>query len=538
MNINPFVVSELLVGISCLSFGLFVYLKDPKRKLYQIWLFFNLSISCWGFLGLFATSVHNPYLSVFLWSLALGCGVIWIPIFFLHFIYQFCEVQYRKFLYFSYFITIIFSFLILTRSLFAPIPKLFFDSLFYVIPNSYFYYLMVFWWFLLYTISLYLLIRAYSFSNDYKKKQIGYIFAGVGVGAIGGSMNFLPLLNLDIYPWGNFAIPFYPIFMVYGMTRHELMDIRIVIRKTIIYSIFTFLLSTLYFAFVFFIQRVFLPQTISTTSLWFGITGILFIAILFKPLELVFHRFLERCFFKGTIFEISEQKAKLETELERQERLKSVGIMAAGMAHEIKNPLTAIKTFADYLPQKYQDPDFREKFHRIVEGEVDRIKNIVTDLLLFSKPSEPCAKQVNAKEILRGILDLMSNQFLQYKINVDTYFCQDDNFWADPDQMKQAFLNLILNAIDAMKEKGGTLKISTQDISSNKLRIKIQDTGCGIPIEKLSHIFDPFFTSKEEGTGLGLAVTHSVIEKNGGRISVESEEGVGTKFLIDLPKPK
>ncbi|MDB4349781.1 ATP-binding protein, partial [Omnitrophica bacterium] len=227
------------------------------------------------------------------------------------------------------------------------------------------------------------------------------------------------------------------------------------------------------------------------------------------------------------------ENIRLREELQRSEKLKAVGTLAAGMAHEIKNPLSAIKTFTEYLPEKHNDPSFRDKFKRIVGSEVEKINNIVGQVLDFAKPKPLSLKKTDMHVLLDDTLSLLSNDLLQKRINVvKEYVSSKLNVDVDPNQLKQAFLNIFLNAIDAMP-KGGSLTISTAK-KNNNIAISVQDTGCGIPKKNIPHLFDPFYSNKEGSTGLGLSIVHGIIKKHNGSIVVESGEGKGSKFIVKL----
>jgi len=233
-----------------------------------------------------------------------------------------------------------------------------------------------------------------------------------------------------------------------------------------------------------------------------------------------------------------EENRRLMDEIRRTDRLKAVATLAAGMAHEIKNPLTSIKTFTEYIDKKYDDSEFRLKFKKIVGSEVDRINAIVSSLLDFAKPRPLSLKKIQVNKLLEETLALMSNDFIRGKVDVVRgYVSGSENIIkADPNRLKQAFLNLFLNAMDAMKN-GGKLVINTRlSDRGNSLEVIITDSGGGISQEELLHIFDPFYSCKETGTGLGLSITHGIIKEHGGQISCESETGRGTKFIITLPR--
>jgi signal transduction histidine kinase len=239
---------------------------------------------------------------------------------------------------------------------------------------------------------------------------------------------------------------------------------------------------------------------------------------------------------------------QLEHQVRRTDRLASLGTLAAGMAHEIKNPLVSLKTFTQLLPERYEDADFRDTFFSLVGGEIKRIDGIVNQLLRFSRPAKPNLQSTALHAILENALKLMSQQMRQKNIRLVRQFdAPNDTTCADADQINQAFVNLFLNAIEAMKA-GGTLTVQTTNnggpgfptgIWDNRqvplITVTVRDTGEGIPAEAIPHIFDPFFTTKSHGTGLGLSVAHGIVQEHHGLIDVRSEPGAGTTFAITLP---
>src|SRR6476646_6894280 len=241
---------------------------------------------------------------------------------------------------------------------------------------------------------------------------------------------------------------------------------------------------------------------------------------------------------------------RLELQIRRSDRLASLGTLSAGMAHEIKNPLVSIKTFAQLLPERYQDSDFRDTFSNLIGHEIDRIDSLVNQLLRFARPAKPVLAPMHVHDVLEKSLQLVGHRLYQKEIKLTRSWEADvDTIRADADQLEQVFLNFFLNAMDAMK-RGGELHVTTEIHAATEwvtaisgtngdsheiLRVSIRDDGEGIRKEDLAHVFDPFFTTKDYGTGLGLSVVHGIIQEHGGQIEVESELKKGTAFHILLP---
>jgi two-component system NtrC family sensor kinase len=231
--------------------------------------------------------------------------------------------------------------------------------------------------------------------------------------------------------------------------------------------------------------------------------------------------------------------------LRRADRLSSLGLLTAGLAHEIRNPLVAIRTFTQLLPERYDDAEFRDVFQGLALKEVDRICGLINDLLNFARPSRPNIAQENLHEVIDGVARILENQAKDKNVKIIREFSAGlPKAWIDREQLKQVFMNLILNAIQAMRD-GGSLVIATRVSSDGDpnashpcVQVEIRDTGIGIPEENLERIFDPFFTNKEGGSGLGLAISHQIIQEHGGRILVQSKIKEGTSFFVNLPLEK
>ena len=222
----------------------------------------------------------------------------------------------------------------------------------------------------------------------------------------------------------------------------------------------------------------------------------------------------------------------------KSERLATLGQLAAGVAHEINNPLGAILMYSHLSLEEMETEDPRRKNLEKVAGEAARCKNIVRGLLDFARQSEPNAEEADANEILKRTLSVLQNQAQFQNIKIAATFSPSlPKAMMDSGQIQQVFTNIILNAAEAV-EGEGELTVATRTANGDEfVEIQFTDTGCGIPRENLAKIFDPFFTTKEvgRGTGLGLAVSFGIIARHQGTIEVKSSPGKGTTFIVRLP---
>jgi two-component system NtrC family sensor kinase len=234
-----------------------------------------------------------------------------------------------------------------------------------------------------------------------------------------------------------------------------------------------------------------------------------------------------------------EDLKRSKTYVRRADRLASLGTLTAGLAHEIRNPLVAIKTFTHLLPERLDDEEFRSQFLKIASGEVDRISILVTELLDFARPSDPKLGLENINIILDGMILLVSTETKKKKVNIIKSYASDlPSIQMDREQIKQVFLNILINGIQATPEDG-QIMVKTRSFmkpgGEPYVQVEFTDTGCGIPEEHLEEIFNPFFTTKSTGSGLGLSISHQIVRDHRGYIDVESQLDKGSSFFINLP---
>jgi len=226
---------------------------------------------------------------------------------------------------------------------------------------------------------------------------------------------------------------------------------------------------------------------------------------------------------------------KTEAQLIRSEKLAALGQLAAGIAHEIRNPLTSINILIHSLTKYFHSEDSHREDLNVIEEEIDRINQILDRFLRFAKPAPPLLERTEVASIFEETLQLIRPRMEKQRVHVQKELQDLPMILMDREQIKQVALNLLLNAVQAMP-KGGTLMLRGQNSKDGQwITISIQDSGVGVPNEDMNKLFDPFFSTKEGGIGLGLSIAHRIIDQHHGKIEVESDPGKGTLFTIWLP---
>ncbi len=240
------------------------------------------------------------------------------------------------------------------------------------------------------------------------------------------------------------------------------------------------------------------------------------------------------------VTDLSEIK-KLEEHLRRSDKLAALGTMAAGMAHEIKNPLSSLKVFTQMMPMKFDNAEYRKKYSEIMPREINRIDRIVEGLLSYARTSRPNYELVSLNEIIEEAAGFFKQSAEEKKVDIRTSLVDVHDIIGDRQQLSQVFVNIILNAVQSI-ETGGSVDISSKKIGK-KIKgeerecvcVEIKDTGVGIGEEDMPKLFDPFFTTKYGGTGLGLTIAHGIIDGHGGLIEAESSLSKGSVFRVCIP---
>jgi signal transduction histidine kinase len=253
----------------------------------------------------------------------------------------------------------------------------------------------------------------------------------------------------------------------------------------------------------------------------------------------------------GTLLLVSDvsEEVEMQKQMRDAERLSTMGTLAAALAHEIRNPLEALNLNLELLDRslkQYNPPapeeEKIEKYIKVFDSEVSRLAGIVENFLSFSRPSRSRSSNINLPKILRQVLELIENQAESRGISMSLCVQEEPIILAGfEDQLRQLFLNLIINGLEAMPKSGrlsvrvGTTRRADSELSTPRVVVSIQDTGEGIPAEEMNRIFEPFFSTRSRGTGLGLTIANRIAGEHGGIIRVESTQGKGSNFIVELP---
>ncbi len=705
---NPLAISGLINSITSISLGFLVFFKDYKRPINRSYFLMSLSIAFWSF-GYWKWQISFEKIDALLWVRVLATGSILIPIFYFYHILTLLGLEddkkEKRILNLGYILCIIFLIFNLTPLFIKDVlPKLSFK--YWPEPGLvYPFFLLTFLGYVIY--ACFLMIKSLKKLTGLRRSQIKYAILATIIGFGGGATNYPLWYDIPIYPIGNFVVFLYAVILTYAIVRYHLMDIHLVFKKTMTYSISAGLLTGLFIILVLILTR-FLSDFTGVNEFKISIISALIIALLFNPLKNRIQTHVDKVFYKtpydyyatvqkvshelaatielkdiyrfivdtifttlklkstyllsaeskyfetiysrlpkdkpsdendppesiiipphppfskggmggfvdkdselakflknrndiiikeelpkiieqdradiiageltpfkgeavvpvfidnkltsllilgeklsGDIFSgedinllntisnqaaIAIKNATLYAEKIHAERLASIGMMAATLAHEIKNPLASIKVFAQLMPERYSDNEFRETFSRVVSDEIQRIDGLVTELLDFSKKTPIITEKVDIPNLLDNTLELFTGRFKKNNIHVIKRYDGPLSVAGNKKRLKQALINIIINSYQAM-DYGGTLRVTTT-FDNDYVNISIEDNGAGIHKNNIEKIFDPFFTTKQRGAGLGLAISKKITEDHGGKISVSSRVFVGTTFVLSLPSFK
>jgi signal transduction histidine kinase len=531
-----FALSTIVTAAAVLSFGLYALWKNPRGRLNQVWAAYNLVIGVWAVGQTIQVTTNDLHVADVVTRLFHGFGVFWFTPLLFHLIAVLAGVErrYRRPVVLSYLIAL--GWLSLSgTSLVFDVPR-WRPGLGYYTTAGPLYSLFLAGWIGQVLVGQWMMRQCMRRTSDVKKwHQLNCLFWSSVFGYAGGICNYLPIYDVLIWPYtpyGTYAVAAYNTVAAYAVIRYQLLDIRVVIRRGVVYSGLIAWITALYLVTILVIERGF-QSYFGYRSLVGSTIVALLVAVFFNPIRERLQAFVDRALLKATPAELADQRERLLAEVRKTEQMKAVSALAAGLVHEIRNPLATIKTFTDHLLTRGADGEFRARFHRIVGAEVERISAITHRLLEFAKPAPPTLTLVDLVPLIDQTLEFLGNELVERQVQVVRRYDAHGIVRADSKQLKQVFLNLLLNSLQAVNGHG-RVEISTRYVDG-QLEACFADNGCGIAPEHLVRLFEPFFTTKSTGAGLGLAVVRGIIEEHGGKIAVESRQGEGTLVRIVLP---
>ncbi|MCA9403755.1 MAG: hypothetical protein KC897_08235 [Candidatus Omnitrophica bacterium] len=537
MILEPIYLSQLGCAIVALAFGATVLRKNPRSALHLTFFFLCLSISAWQLLYAAGSYfIDLPETPTLLYRVAYS-AIAFIPAFTYHHI---CCLTRRakisKLIVIAYVLSLLQAAVILYSACYIEGLHRYPWGLYPAAGNYHIAFLLIF---------LAPLTLCYKELYDYlslklkrvESNKIKYALLGLIVFNF-AAVDFVPNYGINLLPIGYIPALIFIIIYAIAIIKYKLLDFNLVIRKSFVYTLTFSIISSTYLLLII--------ATGTSISYYFSLRSPMIITFaafalgsLFFPLRLKIQKYVDRYFFKGSCEELSLQNEKLMRQVTVSEKYRTLATLASGIAHEIRNPLTIIKTFTEFLPQKHQDEEFIQKYSTLTAKEVTRIEDLVNQLMSYSKPNPPQFRTTALRNLIEDSLDVLSSQLLSRKISCLRQIAigSETHVNVDPNQIHQVIFNIVLNAIEAMPA-GGELTVSADLLSGpggNRARLSFRDSGPGIEADHLKQIFDPFFTQKDFGTGLGLAIVQSIIENHNGRIIARSKVGEGTEMVIELP---
>jgi signal transduction histidine kinase len=533
-----FALSGLLIMISSLLFGIFVFSEDKRNKSYQFWLVFNLAVATWG-IGAYkigVTSAGEGEVAISLWRLT-HIGIILIPIFFTKFIHAWLGIKRVGYSYFLYAFGAIFS-IINLYDLFVSQTGLFiidvrwvFDSFYYDSPPGSLYLIFTLIWVFIVLYAHYELFKAHKKTRGIKRLQIKYFIIAFIVAYAGGATSYLPVFGIDFYPYFNFAIPIYTAVMSYAILKLHFLNVKIIVVQLLTFGVWV---AT---AVQFFLVETLQDKIIQGLLLIFVLVfGMLIIKNIQKEIEQ-----------REEIEKLAKTLREANARLRELDRMKSEFVSFA--THQIRAPITAIKGYTSLILEgSYGEisSDVKEAIHRIHKSS-NSLAIVVEDYLDISR-IEMGKMKYDFKvvdfgklvlEVVKELTPSIKKDKLELLINIDKG--KEYEAKIDKEKMKQVITNIIDNAIKYTEK--GSIEISVyKDKQKDKLVAKISDTGVGIKKATIPKLFKKFSRAKDanetniHGTGLGLYIAKVMTEAHkGGKIRVESEgDKKGSQFYVEV----
>jgi signal transduction histidine kinase len=524
-----FAYSCIATAIFSVWFGAFILKKDPRNKVNVLWCLFCFSVAVWSF-GLGMASRSRSFPEALFWVRYFDhTGSIMIPALFVHFISTAINLRIPRATRLLYAIALILQVLDISGNFVSVRPTPPFN--FYAFPlANYKYFVIYFFVSVLYGHGL--ILAKIKQSRDHERAQLVYLFLASAIGFCGGSTTFFPVYNIPMFPYGVYAIPLYFVFIGYAIFKHQLLDIRIVIQKTLLYSLVSVALVAVYVGTITLLAQIWGGRH-GPASAFSSALAAIFITILFNPVRIHFQHWVDRHFPRETLDPVLLQEA------------------AGGFAHEMKRPLAKMSlpaelALVDLERVKTGEKSFMEALPAIQErlrfiisqsAEAGYMIEAVRELSATSAaPFEPVDLAGVISAALAAEKDLLERRGVISTLNLPQNL---PSVSGRAKQLEIVFVNLIKNAAEAMGDlsDGQARNLAIEgDLNGSGIVIRIKDTGTGIKPEDISKVFQPHYSTKgARGTGIGLYLSQQIVQAHSGTIEVVSSSGNGTEFILKLP---
>src|SRR3989338_5554946 len=470
---QPYALTGLITCVLAVLLGVLVLWKGPRSPAARWWTIMCFWVAGWAYWFVQSLLSSSADVAIANLRVADACSSL-IPITYLHFTMHFVGRVKPRVLQLGYGVSILLALTTFTSWYASGAqwkfgmwwevggPGLFLSAVFFLVVPAY---------------GILLLLRASRESQGAKKAQLSCLLVASTVGFGEGFMWFPPAFGIDIPPLGGHLIALYCIAVMYAIVRYQFFDIRVVIRRSLVYYTLVTMLTLGYFMVAFVGERYF-RTTVGYQSLVLSVAVFAGMALAFQPLKLWLQRGVDRWLLPEPKAVLTRRLEVLEAELRDADKAKAIGHLAAGVSHEIKNPLSALRTFVEALPARQGDPQFLQQFQAVARRELGRLQQLAEGLVHFAQPSATEKQPLDLRQTLDELVALVGGELAQRGITLQTRYQHNGaGLMGLPGPLSQALLNLILNARDAMPH-GGTLTPQTAATPPG-LGVTIAGTGQG-----------------------------------------------------------
>jgi signal transduction histidine kinase len=531
-GILPLANFSILTSALSTAMALFVLVKAPRNSLTSLWIAMCLSVALWC-LGFGMMVKAETVLGSLFWQkwFLYGGAIIITPIY-LHFVMLLIGRPLGWPLYVSYALAGVFQIVNFSGYLASVEPKP--PFIFYTEAIFPFYHAYTLFFFVVAAYAHWLLFKKLQVTEGALRNQIQYVFLGTAIGFLGGSTTFPLCFNIHLFPIGAYLVVFYILAVTYAIYKHRLMDINVVLRKSLVYSLMTGILTAVYLVFI--TQGAHILQSLFGASTFFtSVIAACVITAGFLPLRARIQTFVDRYFFRDWS--------------ERGEVLREV---AAGFSHELKSPLAGLSMQVQLMlaeldeieqgqrPFQEAIPKMREELNYLLNKSMDAARRIEA-VRGVAEPSKSQIEAVNVPDVLENSLATLQGLIAQVEPVIERNLQAGlSPVRSNSKQLEIVFINLMKNSLEAMDGPMNGRRPVLSLVGSQEgdsVLIRVKDTGPGIAERDLGRVFDPYFTTKgQRGTGMGLFLAQQIIRAYNGTLDVKSEEGKGTEFIVSLPK--